>query len=45
MIPRRTFIGATLATAAAASLPRDSFGAQAGVKLFDTHAHFYTCEL
>ena len=44
MITRRTFIGATLATAAAASLPRESFGAQAGVKLFDTHAHFYTYE-
>ena len=44
MITRRSFIGATLATAAAASLPRYSLGAQAGVKLFDTHAHFYTYE-
>ena len=44
MITRRTFIGATLATAAAASLPRYSLGAQAKVKLFDTHAHFYSYE-
>jgi len=44
MINRRTFITTTLATVAAASLPRQIFGAQLGLKLFDTHAHFYTYE-
>jgi L-fuconolactonase len=48
MMKRRSFITSTLATAAAASLPRHSFGAAAaqplGVRLFDTHAHFYTYE-
>jgi predicted TIM-barrel fold metal-dependent hydrolase len=44
MMKRRTFIVSTLATAAAASLPRESVGAQSTVKLFDTHAHFYTNE-
>jgi predicted TIM-barrel fold metal-dependent hydrolase len=44
MITRRTFIAATLATGAAAALPRHLFGAAPAVKLFDTHAHFYTNE-
>jgi L-fuconolactonase len=48
MMKRRTFIASTLAVAGAASLPRDSFSAAPapplGVKLFDTHAHFYTYE-
>ena len=53
MINRRKFITSTLASVAAASLPRQTFaaaesllqtaGAQA-IKLFDTHAHFYTNE-
>ena len=42
MIKRRTFIASTLATAAAASISRHAFGAAPGVKLFDTHCHFYT---
>jgi L-fuconolactonase len=42
MITRRTFIATTLTTVAAASLPRQVFGGQPAVKLFDTHAHFYT---
>jgi predicted TIM-barrel fold metal-dependent hydrolase len=47
MIKRRTFIKSSIATAAAASLPGVSLGAAApplGVRLFDTHAHFYTYE-
>lgn len=44
MIKRRTFIASSLAAAGAASLPRPSFGAAPAVKLFDTHAHFYTNE-
>ena len=48
MIKRRTFIKSSVATAAAAALPGMSFGAAPaqplGVKLFDTHAHFYTYE-
>ncbi len=48
MIKRRTFIASAAAAAAAASLPRHSFGAAPaqplGIKLFDTHAHFYTYE-
>lgn len=48
MIKRRSFIAAGMASAAAASLPKHSFGAAApqplGVRLFDTHAHFYTYE-
>jgi L-fuconolactonase len=43
-IKRRSFIAATLASAAAASLPRTTFSAAPRVKLFDTHAHFYTNE-
>jgi len=42
MIKRRTFLASTLATAAAATLPRPSFGAAPAQKLFDTHCHFYT---
>ena len=44
MIKRRAFLASTLATAAAASLPREGFTAAPAVKLFDTHAHFYTNE-
>ena len=44
MIKRRTFIASTLATAAAASLPKHSFGAAPAQKMFDTHCHFYTYE-
>lgn len=40
---RRTFIASTLATAAAASLPRRGSSA-AAPQLFDTHCHFYTYE-
>jgi len=42
MIKRRTFIASTLASAAAASVSRYSFGAAAMPKLFDTHCHFYS---
>jgi predicted TIM-barrel fold metal-dependent hydrolase len=42
MIKRRKFIASTLATAAAASLPRHGFAAAPAQKLFDTHCHFYT---
>jgi L-fuconolactonase len=48
MIKRRSFLAATMAGAAAASLPRLGFSAAAapplGIKLFDTHCHFYTYE-
>lgn len=48
MIKRRTFIKSSVATAAAVSLPGMSFGAAPGqplgVKMFDTHCHFYTYE-
>ena len=44
MIKRRTFVASAVAAAAASALPRGSFAAAAGVKLFDTHAHFYTNE-
>jgi L-fuconolactonase len=48
VIKRRTFIASAAAAAATASLPRYSFGAAPalplGIKLFDTHAHFYTYE-
>jgi predicted TIM-barrel fold metal-dependent hydrolase len=45
MIKRRSFLAATMATAAAAALPDRSFGAAlAPFKMFDTHAHFYTNE-
>ncbi len=48
MMKRRSFLKATMAGAAAASLPEFGFGAAPaqplGVKLFDTHAHFYTYE-
>jgi predicted TIM-barrel fold metal-dependent hydrolase len=46
MIKRRTFIASTVAAAAAAALPRHSFAAAPplGIKLFDTHCHFYTYE-
>jgi predicted TIM-barrel fold metal-dependent hydrolase len=48
MMKRRAFIASTLASTAAASLPRHSFAAAQplpfGFKLFDTHAHFYTYE-
>src|SRR5690349_18638198 len=43
MIKRRIFVASAVAAAAASTLPRGSFAA-AGVKLFDTHAHFYTNE-
>jgi L-fuconolactonase len=44
MIKRRTLLASGVAAAAAASLPRESFGAAAlaPFKLFDTHAHFYS---
>lgn len=42
MIKRRTFLKSTVATAAAAALPGAGFAAAPAVKLFDTHAHFYT---
>jgi len=42
MIKRRTFIASTLAAAAAAAVSRHAFSAVPGVKLFDTHCHFYT---
>jgi len=43
MINRRSFLYSTMAAAAAAVLPRHSFGAGlAPFKMFDTHAHFYT---
>lgn len=42
---RRTFIGSTLAAAAAASLSEGASGEPlAPFKLYDTHAHFYTNE-
>lgn len=42
---RRSFITSALATATAAALPWRGFAAApAGLKLFDTHAHFYTYE-
>jgi predicted TIM-barrel fold metal-dependent hydrolase len=48
MMKRRSFLASAAAAAAAASLPRHVFGAAPaqplGVKLFDTHAHFYTYE-
>jgi L-fuconolactonase len=48
MMKRRSFLQATMAGAAAATLPEFGFGAAPaqplGVKLFDTHAHFYTYE-
>jgi len=44
MIKRRTFIASGLATAAASALPGTAFSAAPAVKLFDTHAHFYTNE-
>jgi L-fuconolactonase len=48
MMKRRSFLQATMAGAAAAALPEFGFGAAPGqplgVKLFDTHAHFYTYE-
>lgn len=48
MMKRRSFVALSIAAAAAGSLPRQGFGAAApaplGVKLFDTHAHFYTYE-
>lgn len=48
MIKRRSFIASAVASTAAASLPGIGFGAAPaqplGVKLFDTHAHFYTYE-
>jgi L-fuconolactonase len=44
MIKRRSFIASTVAAAAAATLPRHSFGAAAAQKMFDTHCHFYTYE-
>src|SRR6185369_13053255 len=44
MIKRRTFVASAVAAAAASSLPRGAFSAGPSVKLFDTHAHFYTNE-
>ncbi len=48
MIKRRSFVALSIAAAATGSLPRPGFGAASsaplGVKLFDTHAHFYTYE-
>src|SRR5690606_23171860 len=45
MMKRRSFITSTLATATATALPWQGFAAApAGLKLFDTHAHFYTYE-
>lgn len=48
MMKRRTFLASTLAAAGTAALTRGSFSAAPaqplGVKLFDTHAHFYTYE-
>lgn len=44
MIKRRTFIASGLAAAAAGSLPDRASSAAPSVKLFDTHAHFYTNE-
>jgi predicted TIM-barrel fold metal-dependent hydrolase len=47
MMKRRSFLSATVASAAAAALPKLGFGAAApplGIKMFDTHCHFYTYE-
>lgn len=44
MMKRRSFLASTLAASVAAALPRAGFGAAPSVKLFDTHAHFYTNE-
>jgi predicted TIM-barrel fold metal-dependent hydrolase len=45
MMKRRSFIASTLAAATATALSRQAFSAApAGLKLFDTHAHFYTYE-
>lgn len=42
---RRSFLASTLAAASATALSRHGFAAApASVKLFDTHAHFYTNE-
>lgn len=44
MMKRRNFLRSTLAAGAAGMLPRAFAAAPAGVRLFDTHAHFYTNE-
>lgn len=42
MLKRRTLLASTLATTAVSLLPRAAYSAEPALKLFDTHAHFYT---
>jgi predicted TIM-barrel fold metal-dependent hydrolase len=44
MMKRRTFLASTLATTTASLLSRPLLSAEPALKLFDTHAHFYTSD-